>query len=119
LKIFDLNRLTETVSAYIETRIELLKLDFQEQFVRFMAKALTWGIMLLCGLTILFFLSFGLAALLNELLESKYLGFMLVAGLYLLIAVVVYLSRNLIERRIHQEVSDFENMQEDIKEDEQ
>lgn len=118
MKIFDLNKLTETVSEYIETRIELLKLDFQEQFVKFMAKALTWGILLLCGLTILFFISFGLAELLNEALQSHYLGFLLVGSLYLLIAIIIYLSRNTIEKRIHQAVSDFENMQEENKEDE-
>lgn len=118
MKIFDFNKLTETVSAYIETRIELLKLDFQEQAVTFIAKALSWAMIGLCALAFLLFISFGISSLVNQWLESSYLGYMIVAGVYLLFAIATYLWKDAIEGRIRKSVSDPGIIDESVEEDE-
>lgn len=119
MKIFDFNKLTETVSAYIETRVELLKLDLREQSVKFLAKLLTWGIVISTALTAIFFLSLGLTAFLNEVLNSSFLGYVVVAGLYILIGLCTYLMRGKIEKRIHLEVKEADILDELEEEDEQ
>lgn len=119
MKIFDFNKLTETVSAYLETRVELLKLDLKEQSVKLLARFLTWGIVISTALTAIFFLSFGLTAFLNEVLDSSFLGYLIVAGVYLLIGLVTYLMRVRIEKRIHLEVKKADILEELEEEDEQ
>lgn len=119
MKIFDFTKLTETVSAYIETRIELLKLDLQEQAVGFIAKTLTWGLIGLCGLTFLLFISLGISALVNQWLESEFLGYLVVAGLYLLCGLVVYFAKDAIELKVRKGVSNSGLLDEILEEDEQ
>ncbi|NVJ47806.1 MAG: phage holin family protein [Cytophagia bacterium] len=119
MKIFDFTKLTETVSAYIETRVELLKLDLKEQSVKFLARLLTWGIVISTALTATFFLSLGLSAFLNEVLDSTFLGYLMVACLYLLIGLITYLMRGNIEKKIHLEVKETDVLDELEEEDEQ
>ncbi|HEY9116815.1 MAG TPA: phage holin family protein [Roseivirga sp.] len=119
MKIFDFNKLTETVSAYIETRIELLKLDIKEEMSKAIAKSMTWGVILICGLTALLFLSLGLALLFNELLNSGYYGYWIVAGIYLIVAAVIYISRDSLERKFSKEVKEAHYSDESLEENEQ
>jgi|TARA_Y100000114_G_scaffold45913_1_gene41634 nitrate reductase NapE component len=99
LKIFDFNRLSETLGAYVETRIELLKLDMKEELGKGIAKTLTWAFVLLCVLAAIFFGSFGLSVWINQLLESSYTGFLLVGAFYTILALTTYTLRAKIEHR--------------------
>lgn len=96
-----------------------MKLDFQEQSVRFIAKSLTLLIISLCLLATLLFLSLGLSALFNQLLDSAYWGYMIVAGLYLIIGVSFFLSKNKIEEKLLEEVKDSGILEEPEEENEQ
>lgn len=104
MKIFDFNKLIETVSAFIETKIELLKLDLQEQLVQVMARLLAWSVLILSILTAVFFLSLGLSVALNEVLESAYWGYFIVAGVYILIGVGAHFSKANLEKVLHSQV---------------
>jgi uncharacterized membrane protein YqjE len=104
LKIFDFNKLADTVSAYVETKIELLKLDLKEQLVQVLARLLTWSVLIFSMLTALLFLSIALSAFLNEILESSFWGYVIVAGTYILIGIGAFLSKESIERVLHSQV---------------
>lgn len=83
------------------------------------AKSMTWGVILICGLTALLFISLGLALLLNELLDSPYYGYWMVAGFYLIIAIIVYLFKDTIERKFSKGVKEAHYSEESLDEDEQ
>lgn len=119
MKIFDFNKLTETVSAYIETRIELLKLDAKDEVSKVMAKAMTWGVILACALTALLFISLGLSMFFNELTESGYLGYWIVAGIYLIIALIIFIFKDSLEKKFSKEVKEAEYSEESEEDDEQ
>lgn len=80
--------LTDQLKSYADTNIELVKLEFTERLA--MAAPLGVSGLILGQLVILFviFLSAGLSFYLSELLGHAYLGFVLVAGFYLLLALV-------------------------------
>lgn len=80
---------------YVDKRISLLKLHLVEELSRFTAGfAVKLGILYLLFFVFMF-LSLAAAFFLGDLLGSNGLGFTLVAGFYLLLAVIFWLSRRI------------------------
>lgn len=80
---------------YVDKRISLLKLHLVEELSRFTAGfAVKLGILYLLFFVFMF-LSLAAAFFLGDLLGSSGLGFTLVAGFYLLMAVIFWLSRRI------------------------
>ena len=79
------NNLLEKISEYLRVRGEKLKLDLITQFSKILAQLIA----LICfGIIFIFlfiFLSLALSAYLNVLLESPHLGYLILAGIYLLL----------------------------------
>lgn len=96
----DLSKILETLVAYVETKMALLKWDTQEELHVFISK----GIVLLLICSILFlgivFLSLGLSLGINNWLASAYLGYVLVAGLYLILAFLLLLNKKGVQKRV-------------------
>lgn len=90
----------------------------KDQSVKLLAKFLTWSMVISSVATAMFFISLGLSALFNELLESTFLGYLIVAGIYLLIGLITYLSRKMIERSLMVQVKDSDLLEVTIDEDE-
>ena len=91
--MLNINKLKETLSEYIKVRIELLKLDLAEQISKLLAQVVAYVVILIIlGLVVSFF-SMGIAYLINEQLQSNYLGFIIVAAFHssILIAIFVLL----------------------------
>lgn len=88
---------------YVDKRISLLKLHLVEELSRFTAGfAVKLGILYLLFFVFMF-LSLAAAFFLGDLLGSNGLGFTLVAGFYLLMAVIFWLSRRIwVERPVIQ-----------------
>jgi len=89
-----LGNLFEDAGNYLETRLDLLKLQAID-------KSSDAASSLVSGLTLLVFvffavliLNFGLAFWIGELLGKVYLGFFIVAGFYVLVALLVYIFRD-------------------------
>lgn len=96
----DLSKLIDTFTAFIETKIALLKWDAQEEVHVFLSKAIILCLIFaVIGLAIIF-LSIGLAIGVNFWMDSDYLGFVAVAVLYLFFALLIFLGRKNIESRI-------------------
>ena len=80
---------------HVDKRISLLKLHLVEELSRFTAGfAVKLGILYLFFFVFMF-LSLAAAFFLGDLLGSNGLGFTLVAGFYLLMAVIFWLSRRI------------------------
>lgn len=105
MKLFDLDKLLETLTGYIETKIELLKLDAKEELSVAMARLATLLVIAASALLAVFFLSFGMAYLLNQYLDSSYLGFVFVGGLYLILAALVYSRKEAIKSKLKRQTT--------------
>jgi len=84
---------------YVDKRTDLLKLHIVNELSHFTAGfAVKMGILYLFFF-VLMFLSLALAFFLGEMLHSTGWGFTIVAGIYLLLAVIFFLMRGIIVHR--------------------
>lgn len=83
-----LDEVRENIFRYLEARIELFTLETRGKVEEGVVRAVH-GVILgfLAIITLIFLLSL-LAAFLNEVLESRYLGFLIVAGFFLILTIV-------------------------------
>jgi hypothetical protein len=88
-----MDSLIENITGYVETRIELLKMDIKEEVSKSVAKALVYVVIV--ALTTLFILLISMAGA-YKIAESVGTsgGFAIVAGVYLLLALLVFAFRN-------------------------
>ena len=90
-ELLQVDKLIENISGYIETRLELFKLDIQEGLAKILANLAFFSILLLLILIGLIFISMTISFYLNKALESSFLGFGIVALFYLLLLVLFIL----------------------------
>jgi len=114
LKLFDFNRLMEAFNGFIETKVELWKLEAKEEISALIAKMLVVMLLSLCALMVLLFLTLALAFLFNDLLESTVWGFVIVGGLYGIATIILYIKRNaIIETIVRQQNNEIEGVSEE------
>lgn len=87
-------KIIEKVEGYIETRIELIKLDAQVQLTEFVFSTVKILMLMMIAATVLFFINIALAMLINQMLESRYVGFLIMAGFYGIIFIIVYIYKD-------------------------
>jgi hypothetical protein len=94
-KIFNVDRLIETVTDYIKVRIDLLKVDLIERISGLAALIITFLVIFMLGLFLMAFASLTLASFLNEVLQSNYLGYLIITTFYvILLSIVVFVLRS-------------------------
>lgn len=86
--------LTDKISDYIDTRIKLVKLTAVESLVTGIASAVSGIVLLFLGLFAVLFLSLALGFLLSELIGNTYAGFFIVSFIYILLAVIIFYSKD-------------------------
>lgn len=94
LKFLKLENISEHLSGYVEDRIELLKLELQEDAASTGAKILILVVMLIFGLFCLLFVSMALAILLNNVLDHNFVGYLIVGGVHLIVMVTAFVLKN-------------------------
>lgn len=99
-RLLGLDALIRSVSGYIEARVDLIKLEIREEVTRHLSRLMVSLTGLLLAFSALGFLSITLALMLNEVLESAYLGFLIIGGSYLLIALLIFIFRESIARSV-------------------
>jgi len=93
LDIFRLKNIINALIGFIETKVDLYKIQFKEEIAKALSVLVLVIIFSMIGL--LFILSFSqfISELLNNLLGSQYFGYLIVAFLYVIIGFIVYLNR--------------------------
>ena len=93
LKFLKMDSLIESITGYVETRIELLKMEVKEEVSKGVAEALVYVVIV--ALVTLFILLISMAGA-YKIAESVGTsgGFAIVAGVYLLLGLLVYAFRN-------------------------
>ena len=118
----DIEDLLLDAKAYVETRIEYTKLSMVEKGSKIFADLITNAAVIICFVLAFLFASFTLALYLSEVLGSHVRGFGCVAGIYLLLSIIVFLTKdkyiekllvNLFIRKYFDKVADKEEFDED------
>lgn len=113
MKLIDFDKLLDSLTGYVETKVELIKLDIESEVHKIIAKAV---IMILIAVPIslaVILLSVGASFLLNHLFDSEYLGFGIISLLYLIFALVVYSRRESIQQSILDNIGDNSDLDEE------
>lgn len=98
MKIPETNGLIENIYKYVQTHIEIAKLEVEERVQETIKKLIIGAILILAASMLLIFSLLTLALFLNHVFKSDYLGFLLVTILLALVVVYVfYLGKKLLE----------------------
>ncbi|TCC93863.1 phage holin family protein [Pedobacter frigiditerrae] len=90
----DLEDIFLDAKEYIDTRIEYTKLSAVEKGSKIFADLITSGAVVISFVLAFLFASFTLALYLSEVLGSYARGFGCVATIYLLLSIIVYLTKD-------------------------
>jgi len=101
-KFLRLDNLVGSLTGYLETRVELIRLEIREETARILSYALMIGLLLLLGILFILFVSIGLANYLNDFFNSSSSGYWIVAGIYGLPCLLIFLLRKNISHYFEQ-----------------
>lgn len=85
------SEIVERITEYFQVKMELIKLKIIGQVSRLLANVLVLFLITLIAFFFVFFLSFSIGSYLNGVLESGYLGHLIVSGFYLLLIIIIFL----------------------------
>jgi len=89
---FENNRLVELITNYLKTQFEIIKLDIQEKLEEILVRIFKLFLVATgFGIT-LFFLLLGGSECLNQVLESRFIGYFIMAGIIGVASIVLFLS---------------------------
>lgn len=95
-----LEEVRENIFRYLEARIELFTLETRGKVEEGVVMGIHGLVMALLGMMTLIFLFSLLAAYLNEVLNSRYLGFLIVAGFFLILTIAWAAGKNFFVAKI-------------------
>ncbi len=105
LKFLKLDGLIESLTGYVETRVELLKIEVREDIAKALAKLSLFLVLAFSFIVFLLFTSIALALWIGEAL-GLVLGFAIIAGLYFLIALTCLLFKKAISKNLEKTLLD-------------
>jgi len=97
----DINDLKKDVLEYIEVKLDLIRLHTAENLSRIFSNVATIAVIGYLLFFIILFISFAAGYYFGSLLDSNELGFLCVAGFYLLLLILfLALRRQIVERPV-------------------
>lgn len=88
------------IKEYFDKRIELIKLNLTEKASTAVGTSIPYIILGVLLIFFLFLLNVGLGLLIGDALQNYAFGFLILAGFYLLMMLLIYLFRNSIKKMI-------------------
>lgn len=95
-----LEEIRENIFRYLEARIELFTLETRAKLEEGVVVGVHGIVLALLGTMTTIFLFSLLAAYLNEVTDSRYLGFLIVAGFFLLLTVIWLAAKDFFKSKI-------------------
>ncbi|HEX5167919.1 MAG TPA: phage holin family protein [Cyclobacteriaceae bacterium] len=105
LKFLKLDGLIDSLSDYFETRVEILKIEIKEDVIRLIAQILVGLVIGVAALFFLLLISFAVAYSIADRLGTP-LGFIIVAGFYLILAILFLLFKKDISAKLEKILSE-------------
>ncbi|MFC4815644.1 phage holin family protein [Flavobacterium sp. GCM10023249] len=90
----DKKLLISKTEKFTKTSIDLLKLNTVEKTADVISSVTSGLTVILIVAMFTLFLNIALGLWIGEILQSSYLGFLIVSGLYLIIALLIYVNQN-------------------------
>jgi hypothetical protein len=110
-KFLRLDNLIGSLSGYLETRLELLKLELREEIIKVVSYGLMIAVCILLALLFLVFFSIGLANYLSAHYGTTFTGYWIVSGSYAFVCLIIILLRknisNFIESHLKEQVKHY------------
>lgn len=103
-KFFKVDSLISHLTGYIETRVELLKVEAKEEFSKGLSNVLVYLLLAFVFALVIVFISVALALIIGERIGG-FGGFAVVAGFYLLVGTGLTLSRDTLVKKVEKKVS--------------
>lgn len=88
-KFLKIDSIIENLTGLIEARLELAKLEIKEEVAKVGAMIIAGVVFSFLAVMIVIFFSMAAATFINSLMDSKWTGYALVTGFYLLILVLL------------------------------
>lgn len=89
----EVEELTESIQQYVQTNFKLMKLQTAERSSVIGSALFTVLLVGIMAVLFIFFISLGASFYISTLFRNAYSGFILVAGIYLLIGLVLLIYR--------------------------
>jgi uncharacterized membrane protein YqjE len=106
-KFLRLENLIDSLTGFVESKIELLKIEIREEVAKVLANALMIFIVALLGLIFLLFVSVGLANYLNTIFDQTHVGYWMVSGIYGIPCLIFVVFRKQIGHKIEARLIEF------------
>jgi uncharacterized membrane protein YqjE len=103
-KFFKVDSLLSNLTGYVETRVELLKIEVKEDVAKGLAQAVSYLFIAFVVALFVTFISVALALLLGQRL-GNIAGFSIVALIYLIVGVILWSSREKLIARLENKLS--------------
>lgn len=91
-KLFKIDNLISNLTGYVETKVELLKIEVKEELAKSLAKAVAYLLIAFILAVFIIFISIGVALWIGGTL-GNFAGFAIVAGVYLVTGLILWFSR--------------------------
>ncbi|MBR9998014.1 MAG: phage holin family protein [Cyclobacteriaceae bacterium] len=92
--------IVSTLINFIETKLEIYKIQLKEEAAKLFTLIVLIILFGLIGLLFILFISFFIAEIINSLLVHQYFGYLIVAGVYIILGVITYYMRGRIREGI-------------------
>lgn len=104
-----IGEIVQTVKGIVEARIGAVKQEIQDEFVEILARLILLIVIGSMLLMVLVFLSLSLAFFLSSITKSPSLGFLIVALIYFMAVLLMFVSRDSlrIQDRVEKMLKDF------------
>ncbi len=89
-----IGEIVQTLKGIVETKIDMVKQEVQEQFVGIFTRLIILILMACSAVFALLFFSFSLAFYLSTYYSSPFIGFLMVGLLYIIILLILFLARD-------------------------
>jgi len=87
LSFLKVDSIMDDLVAIVEAKIELLKIELKEEAAKVASKVISIVVLVILVFLIVIFLSFTIATLFNQLLDSHFWGYTIITGFYLLLLI--------------------------------
>jgi uncharacterized membrane protein YqjE len=111
-KFFKVDSFISNLTGYVETRIELLKVEAKEELSKGLSSVLLYLMMAFAFTLVVIFISIGIAWKISEHLGGL-AGFGIVAGFYLVVGLILVFSRETLGKKIEKKIATALNKKKD------
>ena len=103
-KFFKIDSMISNLTGYVETRIELLKIEAKEEISKGLSKVIVYFLLAFVMAVFIVFISVAAAMALSESMGA-FGGFAIVAGFYLLLGVILIFVRETLIASLEEKIS--------------